>query len=93
MNDDNRFLKQRVEELEELNRLAESLAKSSNVDELLAAIVLSGQKLCHAEHAAILLYSPLSREVVQTLVRSADTARGGIDHGLNLVVAGWIEHH
>jgi transcriptional regulator with GAF, ATPase, and Fis domain len=93
MNDDTRFLKQRIEELEELNRLAESLAQSSDVSELLAAIVASSQKLCHAEHAAILLYSPLSKEVVQTLVRSADPARGGIDHGLNLVVAGWIEHH
>ena len=49
--------------------------------------------MCRAENAAILLFSPFSKEAPQTLVRSTDPSGGGIDHALNLIIAGWIEHH
>ena len=93
MNDEIRLLKLRIEELEELHQLAESLAGSSSVDEVLSAIVDTSQQMCHADNVAILLFSPSSRHAAQTLIRSVDPSRGGIDHGLNLIIAGWIEHH
>jgi Nif-specific regulatory protein len=93
MEDDVELLRQRIHELEELNRLAGSLGSAATVSEVLNAIVDASLLLCHARHAAILLFSPFSREVVETLVRSGDAAGGGIDHGLNLIIAGWIGHH
>jgi transcriptional regulator with GAF, ATPase, and Fis domain len=93
MDDNVELLRQRIHELEELNRLAGSLGGAATVGEVLSAIVDASLSLCHARHAAILLFSPFSREVVETLVRSNDPAGGGIDHGLNLIIAGWIGHH
>jgi Nif-specific regulatory protein len=82
-----------IPELEVLNRLVESLGSTTKVDEILATIVDSSLKLCRAERAAIVLFDPSSREVAQTLVRSADASQGNIDHSLNLLLAGWIERH
>jgi len=93
MDDSIEALRQRIHELEELNRLAGVLGSAANVGEVLNAIVHAGISLCHARHAAILLFSPFSREVVETLARSNDPSMGGIDHGLNLIIAGWIGHH
>jgi len=93
MNDGNEALRQRIAELEQVNRLAESLGSASGVDDILGRIVEASLNLCRARRVAILLFSPLSREVLKTLVRSAEPTDTSIDHGLNLIVAGWIEHH
>ena len=86
-------LKQRIAELEQITRLAESLGSAAGVDDILARIVEASLQLCRARRVAILLFSPLSKEILRTLVRSAEPSDTNIDHGLNLVVAGWIEHH
>jgi len=86
-------LRGRLEEMDELFHLAQSLGDTSNVEEVLTSIVETCIRICRADHAAILLFSPLSRGALQTLVRSAGPSGGGIDHGLNLLIAGWIEHH
>ena len=93
MNDDVLALQRRIEELEGLNRLAESVGNAASVDEVLTAIIDTSLALCHADHVAILLFSPVSSGAMQTLVRSARPSGGGIDHGLNLLVAGWVERH
>jgi len=93
MSDEIRELRRRIEELEGLNRLAESVSNAGGVDDVLAAIIESSVSLCRADHVAILLFSPVSREAMQTLARSAPEAGEGIDHGLNLLVAGWVERH
>ncbi len=93
MSDEVRVLRQRVHELEELNRLAESVGVASTVDEVLAGIVDTSVKLCYADQVTVLLFHPNSRATLQTLVRSSRSSIGGIDHGLNLLVAGWIEHN
>ncbi len=93
MSDEVRVLRQRIHELEELTSLAGSVGVASTVDEVLAGIVDTSVKLCHADHVVVLLFHPNSKATVQTLVRSSRSSIGGIDHGLNLLVAGWIEHH
>jgi len=93
MSDDINRLHERLEEMDELFQLALSLGDTSNIEEVLGSIVETCVRMCRADHAAILLFSPFSRGALQTLVRSADPSDGGIDHGLNLLIAGWIEHH
>lgn len=76
-----------------LQRLADALGGSSSADDVLSAILRSSLDLCTAERGAILLFDARTREIVKTLIRSADGTPEGIDHQLNLVVAGWVHHH
>ncbi|MGA9120398.1 MAG: sigma 54-interacting transcriptional regulator [Bacteroidota bacterium] len=93
MSDEINRLRGRLEEMDELFHLAQSLGDTSNVEEVLASIVETCVRICRADHAAILLFSPFSGGALRTLIRSEGSFGGGIDHGLNLLIAGWIEHH
>jgi transcriptional regulator with GAF, ATPase, and Fis domain len=86
-------LKRRVEELEEIHRLAQSLSSMVNVYETLEAIIDCCLKLCHAERGAILLFSTSTAESAQTVVRNAQQELRGIDHVVNSLVAGWVGVH
>jgi transcriptional regulator with GAF, ATPase, and Fis domain len=93
MNNDVTSLKRRVEELEEIHRLAQSLSSMVNVYQTLEAIVDCCMKLCRAERGAILLFSTSTSESAQTVVRTAQHEGSGIDHVVNALVAGWIGMH
>jgi transcriptional regulator with GAF, ATPase, and Fis domain len=93
MTDSVETLRQRIAELEQITRLAESLGGASSVDDILGKIVEASLSLCRARRVAIQLFSPLSKEILRTLVRSAEPSDTNFDHSLNLIVAGWIEHH
>jgi transcriptional regulator with GAF, ATPase, and Fis domain len=86
-------LKRRIEELEEIHRLAESLSSMVNVYQTLEAIIDCCLKLCHAERGAILLFSTSIEESAQTVVRNAQQDLRGIDHVVNSLVAGWVGVH
>ena len=86
-------LKRRVEELEEIHRLAQSLSSMVGVYQTLEAIVDCCLKLCKAERGAILLFSTAAHESPQTVVRNVHQERAGIDHIVNTLVAGWVEAH
>jgi two-component system NtrC family response regulator len=86
-------LKRRIEELEEIHRLAQSLSAMAGVYETLEAIVDCCTRLCHAEHASILLFSSTPHESAQTVIRDGRKDGSGIDHVLNSLVAGWIAKH
>lgn len=86
-------LKQRLEELAQLNNLAQALSSTLNVDEMLDAIVECCLKLSDAERVSLVLIDPSSEEIVKTLVRGPSRSRGDIDHTLNSVIAGWVLHH
>jgi Nif-specific regulatory protein len=86
-------LKRRVEELEEIHRLAESLSSMANVFQTLEAIIDCCLKLCKAERGAILLFSSSPDDSAQTVVRNAQHEGGGIDHVVNSLVAGWVGVH
>lgn len=93
MNSEVSTLKRRVEELEEIHRLAQSLSSMVNVYQTLEAIVDCCLKLCHAERGAILLFSSSTEESAQTVVRNAQHEQRGIDHMVNSLVAGWVGVH
>lgn len=86
-------LKEKIEELEEIHRLAQSLSSMVGVYQTLEAIVDCCLKLCRAERGAILLFSSTGRESAQTVVRNFKQEQPGIDHVLNSLVAGWVETH
>lgn len=93
MNSETAALKRRVEELEEIHRLAQSLSSMVGVYQTLEAIVECCLKLCRAEQGTILLFSTAAHESPQTVVRNLDKERPGIDHIVNTLVAGWVESH
>jgi transcriptional regulator with GAF, ATPase, and Fis domain len=93
VNTDASALQRRIEELEEIHRLAQSLSSMVGVYETLQAIIDSCLKLCKAERGAILLFSTAANESPLTVVRNDDQERGGIDHNVNTFVAGWIGSH
>jgi two-component system NtrC family response regulator len=86
-------LKRRVEELEEIHRLAQSLSAIASVYETLETIIDCCVRLCRAEHGAILLLGSTILESAQTVIRDGRKDGSGIDHVLNSLVAGWIEKH
>ena len=92
---DARMLKQRVAELEGLNRLAQLLLLSAalDIDSVLKGIVEASLSLCAAEKASILLFEPSTKETVKTLVHQANPAESSIEHPVNMAVAGWILEH
>ncbi|MGB2957633.1 MAG: sigma 54-interacting transcriptional regulator [Bacteroidota bacterium] len=85
-------LESRIRELEELNSLAQKLGSTLNVQDTLAAIAETCQRLCHADRVALLLIDPSSDQEAQTLVRRSDESEGGIDHIVNLLAAQKIMH-
>jgi transcriptional regulator with GAF, ATPase, and Fis domain len=80
-------LEARIRELEELNCLAQKLGSTLNVQDTLAAIAETSQRLCNAERVALLLIDPSSGQEAQTLIRRSEEAQGGIDHIVNLLAA------
>ncbi len=93
MNNEISGLKRKIEELEEIHRLAQSLSSMVNVYATLETIIDCCLKLCGAERGAILLFSTSLNESAQTVVRGAQTERHGIDHAVNSLVAGWVGTH
>jgi len=77
-------------EIDDLYELSKALTGVFRVDEVLNAILNTSLQLCKAERGAILLFDRRSPEVVKTILRSRDENKEGIDHHLNLLVAGWV---
>ena len=93
MAEDTATLKKRIEELEEMYRLTQSLSSVMNVYETIEAFAESCLKLCHADRSAILLLGEASEDPATTVVRSTARLEHEIDHRVNSLVVGWIEHH
>ena len=91
--EDTASLKRRIEELEEIHRLAQSLTSITSVYKTLEEIGDCSLKLCRAERVAILLLNPVTRESVHSLVRGFSEEQGEIDHLVNSLVAGWVMRH
>lgn len=86
-------LKQKIEQLEEIHRLAQSLSSIVNVYETLEAIVGCCLRLCRAERGAILLFGTSPDDTAQTVARTARQDQSDIDHIVNSLVAGWVFVH
>jgi transcriptional regulator with GAF, ATPase, and Fis domain len=84
-------LAMRVQELEELNRLAVVLGGTMGVAETMEAIIRCSLKLCRAERGAIVLFDTDVQSEVHTLVRNSDSSVEPIDHRINMIVAGYIQ--
>jgi Nif-specific regulatory protein len=93
MPDDTTSLKHRIEELEEIHRLAQSLSSIASVYKTLEEIGDCCLRLCRAERVAILLVNPITKESVRSLVRGFSPEQGEIDHLVNSLVAGWVIRH
>jgi len=90
MNDDVQQLNQRVNELEELNHLAQVLSGTTSVVETLDAIIRCSLTLCSAERGAVVLLDGESDAGVHTLVRNSAPSIQPIDHKLNMIVGGIV---
>ena len=86
-------LKQKIEQLEEIHRLAQSLSSIANVYETLEAVVGCCLKLCGAERGAILLFGATPDDSSATVARTMKQGETEIDHNLNSIVAGWVVAH
>jgi len=93
MDESTSALKKRIEELEEMHRLSQSLSSVINVYETIEAVAESCLKLCHAERSAILLFSGAPDDPARTVVRSTTGMEHEIDHRVNSMVVAWMERH
>jgi len=85
-------LKKRIQELEDVHRVAESLNALLGVHEILEAITTACVKICKAERGSVVLFSSSSSSFpeTKTLVRSFETSGDKIHHAINRLTAGWI---
>jgi transcriptional regulator with GAF, ATPase, and Fis domain len=83
----------RVEELEGLHELTGVLSSEQDIDQMLASIIRIILNLCQARYASILLLNPATKETMKTLVHQPGDASGGMDHLLNMLLAGWVIEH
>jgi|GEM_PF-645727 len=90
MNNNVQQLNQRVNELEELNCLAQVLGGTTSVAETLDAIIRCSLTLCSAERGAVVLFEGGSETGVHTIVRNNAPSIQPIDHKLNMIVGGIV---
>ncbi len=91
-NEEIKQLHQRIRELEELNQLAQKLSSTLDVEKTLAAIIACSMSLCNAERGAIALFYPKHDNDVDTIIRNSALSQNAIDHTLNMLVAGYLQH-
>jgi transcriptional regulator with GAF, ATPase, and Fis domain len=90
MNEEIAKLKQRVQELEDLNKLAQMLSQTLEVEQTLQAVLNCSMKLCKAERGSIVLFGPGPENEVHTIMRNGSEVPESIDHQLNMLVAGCL---
>jgi transcriptional regulator with GAF, ATPase, and Fis domain len=83
-------LKRRIQDLEKFHRLAVSLSSRHTVYDTLTFVAEWCVQITGANHAAVLLFTPVPSESVRTLARNSDALEDGIDHGINVMAAGWV---
>jgi Nif-specific regulatory protein len=93
MGEDISALKKRIEELEEMQRLAQSLSSVVGVYDTIEAVAESCLKLCQAERSAILLIGAANEDPARTVVRSTAGMKHEIDHRVNSMILAWIERN
>jgi transcriptional regulator with GAF, ATPase, and Fis domain len=90
MNDDVRQLSKRVQELEELNHLAQVLSSTIGVTQTLEAIIQCSLALCQSERGAIVLFESGDVDEGHTIIRNSAPTIDSIDHRINVIVGGYI---
>lgn len=90
MNDDVRQLNKRVQELEELNRLAQVLSSTIGVTQTLEAIIQCSLTLCQSERGAIVLFESGDVNEGHTIIRNSAPTIDSIDHRINVIVGGYV---
>jgi len=90
MNDDVRQLNKRVQELEELNRLAQVLSNTTGVTQTLEAIIQCSLILCQSERGAIVLFESGDVNEGHTIIRNSAPTLDPIDHRINVIVGGYV---
>ena len=90
INDDVRQLNKRVQELEELNRLAQALSSTTGVTQTLEAIIQCSLTLCQSERGAIVLFESGDVNEGHTIIRNSAPTIDPIDHRINVIVGGYV---
>jgi transcriptional regulator with GAF, ATPase, and Fis domain len=90
MNDDVRQLNKRVQELEELNRLAQVLSSTTGVTQTLEAIIQCSLTLCQSERGAVVLFESGDVNEGHTIIRNSAPTIDPIDHRINVIVGGYV---
>jgi Nif-specific regulatory protein len=89
-------LLQQLEDYENLLGVLQTISSSLEVDAILRQIIEAALSLCNAQHGAIMLFDPDSREIAKTLIRQNQDdgpAQAGLDHYLNTLLSGWALDH
>ena len=90
MADEVTALKERIHELEELNRLTEVLSRTLDLSRTLQLILECSIRVCGADRGAIVLFIPGQPSDGRTILRSTSQGKEVIDHRLNTLVAGCL---
>ena len=90
---ENRYLRERLEDYERLHGVLEAISASVNVEAVLAHIVEGAIAIAGADQGAVVLLDPSDRSEARTLIRQAESDDVKLDHFLNMLLAGWVTTH
>ncbi|RMH93464.1 MAG: GAF domain-containing protein, partial [Calditrichaeota bacterium] len=93
LREENRRLRERLEDFQHLQRVLETVISTLQVDEVLRNIVEETSRICQADEGAIILFDPSGEGEAKTLIRQEVGTRTRLNHHLNSLLAGWVMHH
>ncbi len=79
--------------LQALNRLAEVISASLEVEPILQTILQESLSLTAAEAGAILSFEPQETRPMHTLFKTADTRSGQLNSAFSDLIGGWVMKH
>ena len=83
-------LNQSLRELQSLNRLAQTISATTDVDTIINTIINEATELTHAQQGSLLLTKNHMHASFTTLVRVGTNQHEALVHKMCMVIAGWI---
>jgi transcriptional regulator with GAF, ATPase, and Fis domain len=83
-------LERKIADLQALNRLAQTIGSTMEVEKILEIILNESIELCSAEHGSILTVSAKSERPMQTVLKTAKFEAGDRLSHLSDLVCGWM---
>ncbi|MFQ5770371.1 MAG: GAF domain-containing protein, partial [bacterium] len=83
-------LNRSLHELQALNKLAQAISSTTDIDTLINTIIKAATELCQARQGSILLTKENSEHKFTTLIRKGTKKHESLVQKMCMVIAGWV---